>query len=225
MHRSRILPALAALALALPAAARAQGCIGAPVPEGGRAFQLQGAANTYADAPEIEGPGIGASFRGNPGGILAYSAEYSYASVSDGIPVHGGGAMLAVRAPISVARLAICARGGVMASRFSDSPSATELDNVTFPVGVVVELPLALGEGRALVPYVAPQYLFSRTTGEILGLGYEDTGNAIGVEAGLGVRVRRAAVTVGGNFSELPETLITPAVPRQSLFLRVGVLF
>lgn len=222
----RILPAIAALVLALPTAARAQGCIGAPVPEGGRAFQLQGAANTYADAPEIDGPGIGASFRGNPGGMLAYSAEYSYASVGDdGKPVHTGGAMLALRAPISIARLAICARGGAMASRFSDSPSATELDNLTFPVGIVLELPLEIGESRALVPYVAPQYLFSRTTGEILGLGYEDTGNAIGVEAGLGVRIRRAAVTVGGNFTDLPETLVTPAVPRQSLFLRVGLLF
>lgn len=222
----RILPALAALALALPTAARAQGCIGAPVPEGARAFQIQGAANTYADAPEIEGPGIGASFRGNPGGMLAYSAEYSFASVGDdGKPVHSGGALLALRAPIAVSRLAICARGGVMASRFSDSPSATELDNLTFPVGVVLELPLDIGESRALVPYVAPQYLFSRTTGEILGLGYEDTGNAIGVEAGLGIRVRRAAVTVGGNFTDLPETLVTPAVPRQSLFLRVGLLF
>ena len=222
----RILVALAALALALPTAARAQGCIGAPVPEGGRAFQIQGAANTYADAPEIEGPGIGASFRGNPGGMLGYSAEYSYATVGDdGKPVHTGGALLALRAPIAVSRLAICARGGVMASRFSDSPSATELDNLTFPVGVVLELPLSIGEARALVPYVAPQYLFSRTTGEILGLGYEDTGNAIGVEAGLGVRVRRAAVTVGGNFTDLPETLVTPAVPRQSLFLRVGLLF
>jgi hypothetical protein len=222
----RILPALAALALALPTAARAQGCIGAAVPEGRRAFQLQGAANTYADAPEIEGPGIGASFRGNPGGMLAYSAEYSYASVGDdGKPVHTGGALLALRAPVAVSRLAICARGGVMASRFSDSPSATELDNLTFPVGVVLELPLDIGESRALVPYVAPQYLFSRTTGEILGLGYEDTGNAIGVEAGVGVRIRRAAVTVGGNFTDLPETLVTPAVPRQSLFLRVGLLF
>jgi hypothetical protein len=158
--------------------------------------------------------------------MLAYSAEYSYASVGDdGKPVHTGGALLALRAPVAVSRLAICARGGVMASRFSDSPSATELDNLTFPVGVVLELPLDIGESRALVPYVAPQYLFSRTTGEILGLGYEDTGNAIGVEAGVGVRIRRAAVTVGGNFTDLPETLVTPAVPRQSLFLRVGLLF
>ena len=226
MPRFRILAALAAVALAVAAAARAQGCIGAPLAEGGRAFTLQGAANTYADAPEIEGPGIGASFRGNPGGMLAYSAEYTFASVGDdGKPVHSGGALLAVRAPVSIARLAICARGGVMASRFSDSPSATELDNLTFPVGVVVELPLDIGESRALVPYVAPQYLFSRTTGQILGIGYEDEASAIGVEAGLGLRIRRAALTIGGNFTELPESLVTPAVPRQSLFLRVGLLF
>ena len=226
MPRFRILAALAAVALAVPCAARAQGCIGAPVPEGARAFQLQGAANTYGEAPEIEGPGLGASLRGNPGGLLAYSAEYSYGTVGDAdVPVHTGGAMLALRAPITVVRLAICARGGAMASRFSDGSSKSELDNFTFPVGIVVELPLEIGESRALVPYVAPQYLFSRTTGQILGIGYEDEASAIGVEAGLGLRIRRAALTIGGNFTELPESLVTPAVPRQSLFLRVGLLF
>ncbi len=224
MARVLILAALAALAL--PCAARAQGCVGAPVPEGGRAFQLQGASNVYGDAPEIEGPGIGASLRGNPGGPLAYSAEYSYGTVGDeDTPLHSGGVMLALRAPLRLSRLAVCARGGAMASRFSDSPSATELDNFTFPVGVALELPLAMGESGALVPYVAPHYLFSRTSGEILGFAFEETANALGAEAGLGVRIRRAAITIGGTLSDLPETLVTPAVPRQSLFLRVGLLF
>jgi hypothetical protein len=224
---ARILAAaLAALALALPTAARAQGCIGAPLAEGTRSVQLQGSTAVYSSAPEVEGMGIGAAFRHNLGGLLAYSAEYARASVGDNdVPLQSGGVMLALRAPLARHGVAVCARGGVMASRLSDDPSATELENVTFPLGIVLELPIALREGRALVPYVAPQYLFSRTRGEVLGLDYERSGDAPGVEAGLGLRIGRAALTLGGSFSDLADDLVTPAVPAQSLFLRVGVVF
>jgi hypothetical protein len=216
----------AALALlALPSAARAQGCVGAPVPEGRNALQLQGATSTFSTSPEIDGTGIGAALRGNPRGILGYSAEYSFARVGgDDSPLHSGGAMLSLRAPLGGSRVAVCARGGAMASRLNVSASATELDNLTFPVGIVLELPLAAGAGE-VVPYVAPQYLFSSTSGQVLGLDYDESGNSIGVEAGVGVRVSRAAITLGGSFSDLPDGLLAPAVPRQSFFLRVGVLF
>jgi hypothetical protein len=224
---TRIVPAaLVALALALPGDARAQGCIGAPLAEGTRALQLQGSSSVHSSAPEVDGVGIGASFRHNLGGLLAYSAEYTRASVGDNeVPLQSGGVMLALRAPLARYGVSVCARGGVMASRLSDAPSATELDNATFPVGLVFELPIALREGRALVPYVAPQYLFSRTRGEVLGLDYERTGNAPGVEAGLGLRVGRAALTLGGSFTDFPDDLVSPAVPAQSLFLRAGVVF
>jgi hypothetical protein len=224
---TRLVPAaLAALALALPAAARAQGCVGAPLAEGSRAFQLQGSSSVYSSAPEVDGMGIGASFRHNLRGLLAYSAEYTRASVGDNdLPLQSGGVMLALRAPITRYGVSLCARGGAMASRLSDDPSASELDNLTFPVGIVLELPVELREGRALVPYVAPQYLFSRTRGEVLGLDYERSGDAPGLEAGLGLRMGRAALTLGGSFTGLPDDLVTAAVPGQSFFLRVGVVF
>ncbi len=100
---ARLLPAaLAALALALPAAARAQGCIGAPLAEGTRALQLQGSSSIYSSAPEVDGMGIGASFRHNLGGLLAYSAEYTRASLGDNdVPLQSGGVMLALRAPLA----------------------------------------------------------------------------------------------------------------------------
>lgn len=224
---TRLVPAaLAALALALPTAARAQGCVGAPLAEGTRAVQLQGSSSVYSSAPEVDGMGIGASFRHNPRGLVAYSAEYTRASVGDNdTPLQSGGVMLSLRAPLTRYGVSVCARGGAMASRLSDNPSASELENLTFPVGIVFELPVALREGRALVPYVAPQYLFSRTRGEVFGLGYERSGDAPGVEAGLGLRMGRAAVTLGGSFSDLPDELVTAAVPRESIFLRVGVVF
>lgn len=224
---TRIVPAaLAALALALPTAARAQGCVGAPLAEGTRALQLQGSSAVYSSAPEVDGMGIGASFRHNPGGPIAYSAEYARAAVGDNdLPLQSGGVMLALRAPLARYGVSACARGGVMASRLADDPSASELDNLTFPVGFVLELPVALRGGSSLVPYIAPQYLFSRTRGEVLGLDYERSGNAPGVEAGLGLRVGRAALTLGGSFSDLPDELVTAAAPAQSLFLRVGVIF
>ena len=211
---------LVALALALPSAARAQGCVGAALPEGRGAVQLQGVASSYGAG--IDGPAIGGSLRANPRGPLGLTAEYGYGTVGDNdSPLHGGGAMLSLRAPLPAARLALCARGGVMAARLDDSPSGTRLDNLTFPVGLVLELPLT----DAVVPYVAPQYLFSRTRGKVLGLGYRASGSSPGVEAGVGVRVGRAAVTAGGTFSDLADGLLTTAVPRESFFLRVGVLF
>jgi len=221
---TRTLAALALLSLALPPAARAQGCVGAPVPAGRHAVQLQGATSTYASTPEVEGPAIGSSLRGNPRGPLGYSAEYAYGTVGDNdLPLHSGGATISLQAPLR--RLSLCARGGVMASRLADSPSASELENVTLPVGIVVELPVALGTASALVPYVAPQYLFSRTRGEVFGLDFEESGSSLGVEAGLGLRFGRAAITAGGSVSDLPDELLTPAVAGQSFFLRVGVLF
>lgn len=221
---TRILPtALAALALALPSAARAQGCVGAPVPQGRNALQLQGSATRYAASPELDGPAFGASLRGRPLALAGYSAEYNRATVGDDdSPVHSGGAMISLRAPLAASPVALCVRGGAMASRITASASSTELNNLTFPVGVVLELPLAADE---VVPYVAPQYLFSRTTGDVLGLDYEESGSSFGVEAGLGVRIRRAVLTLGGSFSDLPDELVAPAVPQRSIFVRLGVLF
>jgi hypothetical protein len=221
----RILPAaLAALALATPAAARAQGCVGAPVPERALAVQLQAAAASYDVGPSSEGgPAAGVSLRHNVRGPLAYAAEYQLGSVGDAEGrLHSGGAVVALRAPRLPQAVAVCARGGVLGSRFDDSPSATQLDNVTGTVGVVLEAPLS---GGRVVPYVAPQYLFSRTRGDVLGLEYESSGNGFGVEAGAGIRAGRAALTLGGTFSSLPEELVTPAASRQSLFVRVGLLF
>lgn len=225
---TRFLPAaLAALALALPTAARAQGCIGAPVPEGRRALQLQGSAATYEGTPEVDGMGIGAGLRWNLRGPLAASAEYGYGRVGDAdVPLHSGGVMLAFRAPVSAAGLSLCARAGALAARLDGADSGSSLDNYTFPVGVVLELPVPVGTGGgALVPYVAPSYLFSSTEGEILGFEYGKNGNALGVEAGLGLRFGRAAITAGGTYSELPEDLIITAASNQSFFLRVGLLF
>jgi hypothetical protein len=225
--KTRFLAALAALTLAVPAAARAQGCIGAPVPEGRRALQLQGSSATYEGTPEVDGMGIGAGLRWNLGGPLAASAEYGYSRVGDAdVPLHSGGVMVAFRAPVSLAGLSLCARAGALAARLDGVDSGSSLDNYTFPVGLALELPLRLGtNGSALVPYVAPQYLFSSTEGEILGFEYGKNGNGVGVEGGLGLRFGRAAITAGGTYSDLPEDLIVTAASNQSFFLRVGVLF
>ena len=219
------LPILAALAaLALPAPAAAQGCIGAPLAERGRAVQLQAASTSYDQAAGSEGGlSLGASFRHNPRGFLAYSAEYHLGSVGDGgADLHSGGVVVAARAPLSVRGVSLCARAGALASRLDQGPSATRLDNVTFPVGVVLEAPLG---GGAVVPYVAPQYLFSRTRGAVLGLDYDASGDGAGVEAGAGIRAGRAAVTLGGTYSALPEALITPAASTRSFFVRLGLVF
>ncbi len=213
-------------ALALPASAAAQGCIGAPVPEGRFAAQLQGSSATYDGTPDVDGVGVGGALRANLGGPLAASAEYAYSRVGDGdVPLHSGGVMVAFRAPVSAAGLAVCARAGAMAARLEGTASGSSLDNYTFPVGLVLELPLPVGNGGALVPYVAPQFLFSSTQGEVLGFEYSENGSGPGVEAGLGLRFGRAVITAGGTYSDLPETLVTTAVANQAFFLRVGLLF
>lgn len=225
-HPRKLVAALAALALLAPSAARAQGCVGAPVPDGYRTLQLQAGASTYDIGEDVDGTGIGAAYRANPRGPLAYSAEYAFNSVGEsGAKLHTGGVALSFRPSLPIPFLAVCARAGAMAARLSDPPSGTRYDNYTFPVGVVVELPFPLGGGNGVVPYLAPQYLFSRTSGNVFGFDLDRSGNGFGMEVGAGVRVRRAVLTLGGSFSDLPPELATTAFPKQSLFVRAGVLF
>jgi hypothetical protein len=225
-HTRRLLAALAALALSVPSAARAQGCVGAAVPDRHYAFQLETGFANYDVGPAVDGKGLGASFRGNPGGPLAFSAEYMLNAVGEAdARLHTGGVNVAFRPPLAIPLLAVCARAGATGALFSDGPSGSELTNWTFPLGVVLELPLPMANGNALVPYVAPQYLISSTSGEVFGFDLSESGNGFGFEGGVGLRLRRAVVTFGGTFSDLPEELVTTAFPRRSLFVRAGVLF
>ena len=223
---SRLLAALAALALSLPAAARAQGCIGAPVPDRARALQLQGGISTVDVGREFDSTDLGVGYRANPAGPLAYSAEYLVRSVGESDdPVHTGTALLAFRVPVPLPLLTVCARTGVGAAFLSQDNSGSSYTNFTVPVALVVELPLPVAPGRTLVPYVAPQFLWSTTSGDVFGFELDESDQGFGVEAGAGLRLNRIVVTAGGQFSNLAPELGTPAFPDQAFFARVGILF
>lgn len=219
--------ALAALALALPAAARAQGCVGAPVPDRARAVQLQAGASTVDVGREFDSVDLGAAYRANPAGPLAYSAEYVLRTVGDrDARVHEVSGAVALRVPLPVSLLTVCARTGAGAAFLSDAGSGSRYTNVTVPAALVVELPLPVGPGRTLVPYAAPQLLWSSTRGEVFGfddLDESDTG--FGVEAGVGLRVNRVLLGVGAAFSDLSPRLGTPAFPDRAFRARAGILF
>lgn len=223
----RLAAALAALALALPAAARAQGCIGAPVPDRARAVQLQAGASTVDVGREFDSTDLGVGFRANPAGPLAFSAEYLLRTVgAQDTRVHAVSGALALRIPLPVDLLTVCARAGVGAAFLSDDPSGSSYTNLTVPAGLVVELPLPLGPGRTLAPYAAPQFLWSRTNGSVFGfddLDESDTG--FGVEAGVGLRVSRVVLGAGATFAELSPALATTAFPDRGFFVRAGIMF
>lgn len=223
----RLAAALAALALLLvPAAARAQGCVGAPVPDRARALQAQAGASTVYVGREFDSTDLGLGYRANPAGPLAYSAEYLLRSVGGrGTRVHTVSGALAVRVPVPVDLLVVCARGGLGAAFLSDDPGGSRYANFTVPVAVVLELPLPVGPGRTLAPYVAPQLLWSATSGTVLGFDLEETDTGWGVEAGLGLRTGRVVLGAGATFAELSPLLVTPAIPDRGWFVRAGLLF
>lgn len=227
MSTRTFLAALAALALSAPAAA--QGCIGAAVPDGARALQLTAGTASYAVGSGVDGTDLGLAYRANPRGPLAYGVEYARRTLGEAdAPANVGSAMVALRAPdlpLVPALLALCVRAGVEAARVSQEESLTEYTNVTVPLALVVELPLPVAPGATLVPYAAPQYLYSRTSGEVFAAPLEETGTGWGIEAGAGLRLGRFTVGAGYLSTDLPAALGTPALPRERVFVRAGVLF
>jgi hypothetical protein len=222
----RTLAVLAALAALAPAAAGAQGCIGVPLPEGGRALQLVAGAAAYdiGDPEDVDGTELGADYRANPGGPLAYAVGYSRRGLGDADEgLHVGMAEVTFRAPLPpTLPVAVCARAGVAGARFAQAGSGTEYTNYTVPLGVVVEMPLA---GGAFAPYVSPLFLYSTTSGETFEEELGGSGSGFGVEAGAGVRFGRAVVGGGYVTSDLGTNLATPAFARQRFFVRAGIVF
>lgn len=223
---SRLAAALAALALLAPAAARAQGCVGAPVPDRARALQLQAGASTVDVGREFDSTDLGLGYRANPAGPLAYSAEYLLRAVGEGdTRVHAVSGAVAYRLPLPVSLLTACVRTGVGAAFLSDDASGSSYANFTVPAALVLELPLPLAPGRTLTPYVAPQLLWSSTSGEVLGFEMSESDTGFGLEAGAGLRVGRVVLGAGATFAELSPLLGTPAFPDRGFFVRAGIMF
>lgn len=219
--------AAAVLALAAPAAARAQGCVGAPLPRGGRAVQAQAGISTVHAGRELSSTDVGAAFRADPAGPLALSAEYLLRSVGgEGAKVHTVSAALALRLPFPARLPVVCARAGLGGAFHADGDTGSGYASFTVPLGLVLELPLAAGPGRTVAPYAAPQLLWSTTSGEFLGeRGLAEADAGVGVEAGVGVRSGRFVAGAGASISTLDPRLGAPAVPARALHVRAGMLF
>lgn len=228
--RASLMYALAALACLAPAAAAsAQGCVGAAVPEGGRALMAVAALSRYQLGGEQEGNDLGVDYRANPGGPLGYGVGYALRSVgeTDGT-LHVGTADVSFRVPprlLPALPVALCARAGAAVGRFTQSGSGTEYTNYTFPVGAVVEFPLRVGPGTEVVPYVSPLYLYSRTEGTTFGAELAGEDDGFGVEAGAGFRWDRVVLTAGFMTSDLGEGVATAAYPGERIFVRAGLVF
>ena len=225
--RASLTYALAALACLAPAAARAQGCVGAAVPEGGRAVMAVAAVSRYELAGEQEGTDLGVDYRANPAGPLGYGVGYALRSVGEtGARMHVGSGDVSFRLPLRLPMgLAVCARAGAAVGRFTQSASGTGYTNYTLPLGAVVEFPLTVGPGTEVVPYVSPVYLYSRTEGNTFGAALTGEDDGLGVEAGVGFRWDRLVLTAGFQSADLSERLATPAYPRQRVFVKAGLGF
>jgi len=214
------------LALAVPAA-RAQGCVGAPLPEGARAVQALAGVSALHAGRRLTSTDVGAALRADPAGPLAYSAEYLLRSVGgEGAKVHTVSGALALRLPLPARALAVCARAGLGAAFHADGATGSGYASFTVPLVLVVELPLAAGPGRTLAPYAAPQLLWSTTSGALLGArGLDEADAGVGVEAGVGLRAGRFVAGAGATLSTLSPGLGAPAVPRRALRVRAGIVF
>lgn len=227
MRTTTTLAALAALLLLAPGAARAQGCIGAAVPDGARALLLGAGTVSYDVGGGTDGTDLGVAYHANPRGPLAYAAGYDLRTLGESDSrMHVLRSELALRVPrLPLPLLTVCPRTGVVAGRLSDDASGTEYTNLTVPLALVVELPLPLSPRATLVPYAAPQYLWSRTSGTVFNLELDESQSGFGVEAGAALRFDRVVVTGGFLTSDLGPVLGTASVPQQAVFVRAGILF
>ena len=164
MNTRSLTYALAVLASLAPAAVHAQGCVGAAVPEGSRALMAVAAISRYELEGDLEGSDLGVDYRANPSGPLGYGVGYARRSVGDADgSMHVGTADVSFRIPprfLPALPVALCLRAGGAVGRFTQSGSGTGYTNYTVPLGAVVELPLRVGPGTEVVPYVSPLYLY-----------------------------------------------------------------
>lgn len=228
MNRISLLAA-AVLASAAPSAARAQGCLGVPLAGGQRAVLVDAGTSRYdigdVAGGDVSGNDFGVTLAANTAGRLSGSLGYEYRTVGEAdARMDQGSAALNLRAPLSLP-VGVCLRAGAEVGRLSGTGSGTRYTNVTVPVGVVVELPFAVGRGATLAPYAAPLFLYSSTSGESFGGPVGGHGTGFGVEAGAGLRVQRLLLGGGIRTSNLEPVLMTPTFPRRMLFGRVGFAF
>jgi hypothetical protein len=218
-------PAVALLAvLAAAPALNAQGCIGVPLAPGAIAALVTGGTTSYDIGGPVSGTSLGADVRARLRGPLAAAAGYTYRRVGDDdTPMHVVSGTLSFRLPLPGERLSVCARAGAFASRFTQTGSDTELDNLSFPLGGAVELTLPAGAGTTLAPYVAPSYVISRTTGTSFGYDYEGRKSGIGVEAGVGLRHGRWVANAAFLHTDLTTNVGPAALPRQMLTVGLGI--
>ena len=167
------------VALALPAAASAQVCVGEPVGAGQSAIQFG------VGFPGNDLTGYTGSVRTNPGGPLSYEAGYTYTTFGEGIDqkMHTIAAQAEYELPVQ--QLGMCPAAGLGWSTMSDDPSNLSMWSVPIGLGVGHEIPV--GSGFSLTPHIMPMFVWQRVSFEepLLGETISGSDSAFGFLGGL----------------------------------------
>lgn len=164
------------VALALPAAATAQTCVGEPVGAGQSSIQFG------IGFPAESVTGYRGAVRTNPGGPLSYEAGYTYTTF-DGVDqkMHTIGGTAEYELPVS--QVGVCAATGLSWSTISDDPTNSSVWEI--PLGIAAGHEIPAGSSLFVTPHVMPMVLWQRVSSELLGESFSDSQTSFAFQGGL----------------------------------------
>ncbi len=209
--------AVASFGLATAGEGLAQACIGTPTVSGQRALSV---GVGFPEAATNYNVGLHV----NAMGPLSYQASYSHTAF-DGTAgsMNTVGADVAYRlpSPVIAGNIPItgCPVAGVSYGMSSGNVDQTQL---TVPVGFGLGTRVGVGAGMALVPYVTPQFVFSRTSTQLNNERVVSTRNGLGATVGAALDFGPFYAGVDVNTTRWNGTVPTT---NSQAGLRVGVKF
>jgi|GEM_PF-2847015 len=191
------------VALAAPAVANAQNCIGLPIAN-------QKAAASFTVAFPEDAKTFGFSGRMRLDGPLSLGASYSFTSIDNVDPkTHSFGVSGSYDLPVTQSA-AVCAVAGVEHSQITVSD--IKFSDLAIPLGVGIGKSFAAGNNAELVPFAMPHLLWIRSSISNSGVSINDSSAEFGLDVGATYRVQQLMLHAGLNFSSIEGSSTTFSV-------------
>lgn len=182
------------VALAAPAAANAQNCLGLPI------ANQKAAASFNVSFPE-EAKSFGLSGRLRLDGPLSLGASYSMTSINEVDPkLHSFGFDASYELPVTTAA-SVCGVAGVEHSSISEGGQKNS--NLTVPIGVGIGKSFPVGNNAELVPYAMPHLLWNRYSTSVGGIDFTDSTTDFGLNLGATYRLNKILLNAGVHVNSI----------------------
>lgn len=189
------------IALAAPAAAQAQNCLGFPI------ANQKAAASVNVAFPE-NAKSYGVSGRLRLDGPLSVGASYSFSTIDNVDPkLHSFGVNAAYELPLS-APASIC--GFVGAEHGSITLGDMKTNSLQVPVGAAIGKSLSVGDDAELVPYAMPHLLWIRESFSFDGgPSISDSATEFGLNLGATYRIQKILLNAGVHLNSIENDKAT----------------